>query len=223
MHAVGLVHSSSSGESRRTNPPASEQMSSRRRSKSMKKDRAHNFVLVVSGVSEVESWLEDALYEAGCDDATLAFRNRIAYLEFDRLAPTLQDAILSAVRDVERAEPRLSVVRVEPGDSVNASEIARRAQVTREYVRLLVQGKRGEGNFPPPQSGITGKTLVWSWAAVVRWMFQHNLLEDATVVDRAETIRDINEALELRANPAAVDRRFEYLRELQERKARARS
>ena len=187
------------------------------------KEAKHNFVLVLSGVSEPDARLEDALFEAGCDDATLAFRNRVGYLEFDRRAPGLDRAILSAVRDVERADPRLTVVRVEPGDFVNASEIARRFQVTREYIRLLVQGKRGEGEFPAPQSGITSKTLVWSWAGVARWMFQHNLLEDITVVDTAETIRDINDALEIRTNPAAIDRRLKYLQELQGRRARARS
>jgi len=197
-------------------------MPSRHGTEEMKeKEATYNFVLVLSGVSEPDVRLEDALFEAGCDDATLAFRNGVSYLEFDRRARSLDVAILSAVRDVERADPRLTVVRVEPGDSVNASEIARRIQVTREYIRLLVQGKRGEGDFPAPQSGITGKTLVWSWAGVVRWMFQHNLLEDITVVDTAETIRDINDALEIRGNPAAIDRRLKYLRELQGGRARA--
>jgi hypothetical protein len=95
--------------------------------------------------------------------------------------------------------------------------------VTREYIRLLVQGKRGEKDFPTPQSGITGKTLVWSWAGVARWMFQHDLLEDVSVVDTAETIRDINDALEIRDNPATIDRRLKYLQELQGGRARARS
>jgi hypothetical protein len=199
-------------------------MPSRRRAKKVKEsEAAHNFVLVLSGVSEPDGRLEDALFEAGCDDATLAFRNGVGYLEFDRRSRSLDTAILSAVRDVERADPRLTVARVEPGDSVNASEIARRIQVTREYIRLLAQGKRGEGDFPAPQSGITGKTLVWSWAGVVRWMFQHNLLDDVVVVDTAETIRDINDALEFRGNPAAMDRRLKYLRKLQGAKTRARS
>jgi len=186
-------------------------------------EHTYNFVLVLSGVSEPDGRLEDALFEAGCDDAVLAFRNGIAYLEFDRRAPSLDAAILSAVRDVERADPRLAVVFVEPGDFVNASEIARRVQVTREYIRLLVQGKRGKGDFPAPQSGLTGKTLVWSWAEVVRWMFQHDLLEDVAVVNTAETIRDINDALEIRDNPATMERRLKYLRELQGRKGGARS
>ena len=54
-------------------------------------------------------------------------------------------------------------------------------------------------------------------------MFQHNLLEDITVVDTAEMIRDINDALEIRDNPATIDRRLKYLRHLQGGKARVRS
>ena len=183
-------------------------------------EEVYNFVLVLSGVSEPDEWLEDALFGAGCDDGTLAFRNGVGYLEFDRQAPGLDPAILSAIRDVERADSRLTVVAVEPGDAVNASEIGRRAEVTREYIRLLVQGKRGEGNFPVPQSGIAGKTLVWSWAEVVRWMLEHNLLEDRSVLETAETIRDINDALKMRQHPATMDRRLKYLRELQKSKSK---
>ena len=180
-----------------------------------KRDDIQDFVLVLSGVSEPDSQLEDALFEAGCDDAILAFRNGVAYLEFDRQAPSLDAAVLSAIRDAEYADSRLTVVSVEPGDAVNASEVARRARVTREYIRLLIHGKRGEGGFPAPQSGITGKTLVWSWAKVVRWMLEHELLEDRTVVEAADIIRDINDALDVRQHPATMDRRLKYLRELQ--------
>ena len=180
----------------------------------------HNFVLVLSGISEPDERLENALLAAGCDDGTLAFRNRVGYIEFDREAPRLEAAILSAIRNVEHADPRITVVSVEPGDSVNASEIARRAQVSREYVRLLVEGKRGEGDFPAPQSGITSKTLVWSWVDVVRWLFGHKLLDDRSIVDTAETIHEINDALDVRQHPATMDRRLQYVRKLQKSKNR---
>ncbi len=72
----------------------------------------HHFVLVLSGVSEPDGELEDALFEAGCD-GTLGFRDEVAYLELDRQAPSMEAAIVSAVRDVERADPRLKVVAVE--------------------------------------------------------------------------------------------------------------
>ncbi|MGH9461061.1 MAG: hypothetical protein ACRD1X_07570 [Vicinamibacteria bacterium] len=37
----------------------------------------YSFVLVLSGVSEPDEWLENALFEAGCDDGTLAFRDGV--------------------------------------------------------------------------------------------------------------------------------------------------
>jgi hypothetical protein len=106
------------------------------------------------------------------------------------------------------------VARVEPGDFVNASEIARRLECTREYIRLLTQGKRGNGEFPAPHSGVTSKTLVWSWAEVVRWLFDQKKITDKSLLDNAVTIRDINDALELRQNPDVFHRRIELLRKL---------
>jgi len=144
----------------------------------------------------------------------LAFRAGVAYLEFDREASSLEQAVLSAVRDVECASERLGVERVEPGDLVTASEIARRAERTREYVRLLVEGKRGAGNFPAPRSGITGKRLVWSWAEVARWLLAHGVIHDEQLVETAVILRDFNDALETRRDPTAKTRRLNYLRKL---------
>ena len=73
----------------------------------------HNFVLVLAGATEPDAQLEDGLFEAGCDDATLAFRNGVPYLEFDRQASSLDSAILSALRDVERAGLSLTVVSID--------------------------------------------------------------------------------------------------------------
>ena len=78
----------------------------------------------------------------------------------------------TAVKDVERAKRGATVAHVEPDDLVNASEVARRLACTREYVRLLVAGQRGRGGFPVPLAGVTGTTLFWSWAAVVRWLLE---------------------------------------------------
>ena len=80
----------------------------------MKKKHVYNFTLVLSGFSEPDNRLEDSLYEAGCDDAILSFRNGIPYLEFDREAESLVEAILSAVQNAERADSRVRVVRAEP-------------------------------------------------------------------------------------------------------------
>lgn len=45
----------------------------------------------------------DALGEAGCDDCSISTRGRHLELEFDRAGQSLQAAIASAIRDVERA------------------------------------------------------------------------------------------------------------------------
>ena len=54
-------------------------------------------------------------------------------------------------------------------------------------------------------------------------MLEHNLLEDRSVLETAETLRDINDALKMRQHPATMDRRLKYLRELQKSKVSIRS
>src|ERR1700730_3685135 len=71
------------------------------------------FSLVLSGISELTSELADALFEATRGDIELNMCNGVAYLEFERAAPTLREAILSAIRQVEGANLGLRVVRVE--------------------------------------------------------------------------------------------------------------
>ena len=189
----------------------------------MSKNRTYNFVLVLSGVSETDGRVEDALYDAGCDDATLAFRAGIAYLEFDRRADSFEKAIVSAVHNVERSGLHLEVSRIEPGDLVTASEIARRIHRSREYVRLLVEGKRGAGGFPPPRSGVSATTLVWSWCDVIRWFSEYGVLQEVSSVYAAELLRDLNDALEMRSDPSATKRRQKYVRELSKENLSTRS
>jgi len=178
------------------------------------KDTTHNFVLVLSGVSEPDDQLEDALYGAGCSDAILAFRNGVAYLAFDREAETLKSAVLSAVRDVERANHQVRVSHVEPDDLVSASEIARRLECTREYVRLLAQGERCGGDFPVPLSGVAGTTFLWSWADVVQWSCAHIKPASRLSLAIAVFIRDLNGALRVRMDPSIMKHRLELLQEL---------
>jgi hypothetical protein len=179
-----------------------------------KKLPSHEFAVVLDGITEPDGRIEDALYEAGCDDAILAFRNRVAYLEFDRMDETFESALLSAIRDVERADHLASVSHVEPDDLVHASEIARRLGCTREYVRLLVDGRRGEGGFPTPLSGVTGTTRLWSWTAVLSWMDGRGRLADATLLSEAKTIRDTNAALAARRESSANRRSRALLRRI---------
>lgn len=73
----------------------------------------YRFTLVLSGVAEITPELADALYSATCGDIELNMCNGVAYIEFDRTADTLHDAVSSAIAQVEGAGAGVRVVRVE--------------------------------------------------------------------------------------------------------------
>jgi hypothetical protein len=71
----------------------------------------HSFAVYVSGI-DLAGQYEDALYENGCDDATMVVRDGALHLDFERSAESFNDAVNSARRDIERAGGR--VIKVEP-------------------------------------------------------------------------------------------------------------
>jgi len=73
----------------------------------------HCFTLILSGVSEITPELSDALYEATGGDIELNMRDGVPYLEFDRAASSVREAVSSAIDQVEDAGVGVRVVRVE--------------------------------------------------------------------------------------------------------------
>jgi hypothetical protein len=49
----------------------------------MKKEKRYHFILTLKGINEPSEDIENALFEAGYDDALLYFRDQIGYLEFE--------------------------------------------------------------------------------------------------------------------------------------------
>lgn len=164
----------------------------------MKKE-VHTFTLLLVNEHELTTELEDALFEAGCDDGMLFSKNQVVYIKFDRDADSLEDAVVSAINDVESAG--FQVARVEPSDLVTSAEISRRANRSRQSVAQIIKGKRGKGGFPIPVAGVTSKTSVWSWAEVSNWLLKEEKIDDLFLIKKAEVIRDVNETLELRRHP----------------------
>jgi hypothetical protein len=72
----------------------------------------YGFTLQVSGIDLRRDSYEDALYEAGCDDALIAVVDGTMFLDFHRDGPSFRRAVESASRDVEQAGGR--VVKVAP-------------------------------------------------------------------------------------------------------------
>src|SRR5438270_12392927 len=73
----------------------------------------HHFTLILAGVAEITPELADALYAATQGDIELNLRDGVAFLEFERTAATLREAITAAIREVEGAAVGVRVVRVE--------------------------------------------------------------------------------------------------------------
>ena len=67
------------------------------------------FTLIVDGPDLQSDAAIEALYEAGCDDATVGRVGRIQYLDFDRDAESSSKAIDDAVAAVEAAVPGVRV------------------------------------------------------------------------------------------------------------------
>jgi hypothetical protein len=73
-----------------------------------------DFQVVLSDIQEMDERTAEALYAAGCDDGTPFSRQGFAAVGFSRDADTLEDAIRSAISDVNRAG--FTVARVESVD-----------------------------------------------------------------------------------------------------------
>lgn len=127
------------------------------------------FTLIIEGPDIQGDDIINALFEAGCDDSLVGSTNGVQYMDFDREAPTLADAVQSAVIAVESV-PGVQVAQLEDADLVLIAEIAERTGRTRESVRLLVAGERGPGGFPPPVNNAQHPNRLWRWREVDRWM-----------------------------------------------------
>ena len=72
---------------------------------------SHHFTLIIEGADAQSDEVIDALFESGCDDGTVGRVDGIQFVVFDREAPSLEEAVLSAITDIERNQG-LEVVRL---------------------------------------------------------------------------------------------------------------
>jgi hypothetical protein len=75
--------------------------------------KTHRFSLILSGIADITPELADDLYAATRGDIEMNQRDGVVYLEFERAASTLRDAVISAIGEVEGAAVGVRVVRVE--------------------------------------------------------------------------------------------------------------
>lgn len=157
----------------------------------------YTFTLVIDGDAGTGERI-NALFEAGCDDATFSHGSTLSYGDFDRDADDLLEAVLSAVEAVESVEG-LSVRRVDEDDLVTVNDIAERLDRSRQSVNQLIAGDRGDGTFPQALGRTRGHGRVWSWSEVAEWS---GIDYDAAT---SAVLQAVNGALALRRAGRSLD------------------
>jgi hypothetical protein len=167
----------------------------------------HHFILFVRGADVLTEAVQDALREVGCRDASFGERDGVQYAEFEREAKSFRRALRSAIRQIGVARPEIEVIRVEPDELVTLAAIAERSGLSREGVRLLASGKRGPGSFPAPIAQPDGRTRLWSWPEVARWLVQHGKAQVLVETKAAELVAAYNAALKVREHARNLRKR----------------
>jgi hypothetical protein len=155
----------------------------------------YDFTLVLTGNQGISDEAVNALFDAGCDDATVSIRSGRVYVTFSRAAGSMKEAILSAIRDVRAAGINMDVLRVDDCNLVTQAEIARKIDRSRQLVSQYIQGTRGPGGFPPPACNISDEAPLWRWCEVAYWLCDNNMLR-AEALCEAEAIEVVNNVLE---------------------------
>lgn len=158
--------------------------------------REYEFRLVLTGAANIDDAAMNALYEAGCSDATPSVRFGRLYLTFARKAESLRAAVLSAIRDVIRARTGAAVTCVDDCNLVSQADIARRIARSRQLVGQYISGQRGPGGFPGPVCDLAEGHPLWHWCEVAHWLWKNGIVADDVLKDSRD-IAVINSVLDL--------------------------
>jgi predicted DNA-binding transcriptional regulator AlpA len=124
-------------------------------------------------------------------------RNGRVYLDFDREAFSLEEAVVSAIKDIQSSSVNADVISVAPENLVTETEIAKRLNISRQTVSLWIKGERRK-SFPHPAMRLTEKSPLWNWSEVVNWLYENKIVNDRKLVENAFFLANINAALEER-------------------------
>jgi hypothetical protein len=154
--------------------------------------KTYEFAIIASGLDRMTDDFEARFYEAGCDDATVSFQKGVIIVDFARQARSIDEAIVSAVRDVRKTGARIE--RIEPDPLVSLSDIAARADMSRAAMSNYASALRGK-DFPAPIARVTTDSPLWEWAEVSRWLYLNRRVAREVAVE-ARAVRAANDALQ---------------------------
>jgi hypothetical protein len=140
----------------------------------------------------------EALYEAGCADATIGIgRLGMIAIDFDRDAASARAAIESAIRDVRKVIPHAKLIEASP-DYVGLTEAAEIAGFSRQNMRKLML--KDTHSFPVAVH--VGNPAVYHLDAVLKWFKDVRKIEIRDdLVEVSAITRQINVAKELTQIP----------------------
>jgi predicted DNA-binding transcriptional regulator AlpA len=153
--------------------------------------KTFEFSIIASGIDPDADDFGDRFYDAGCDDALVAYQKGHIILDFAREAKSIDEAVASAIENVRTAGA--AVDRVEPDPLVSLADIAERTGLTRAAISNYFKGSRGK-NFPPPIAKVTSDSPLWDWADVAYWMAS-NAKVPAELSVEASVLKEANAAL----------------------------
>lgn len=161
--------------------------------------KTFQFTLVLKNADEDTVNLEDKLYQAGCDDALINYRNGAVYLDFDRKACSLEEAVMTAIKEVESSSIGAIVVHVAPEDFVTESDIAKRLHIKRQTVFLWIKRERhNKIPFPKPIMKLSEKSPFWKWREITEWLFNNHIINEENIVNDAIFVENLNAVLDER-------------------------
>lgn len=153
--------------------------------------KTYEFSIVASGLDPQADAFEAQFYGNGCDDALVSFQKGHIIIDFAREAPSVDQAISSAIENVLGVGA--TVDRIEPDPLVGLSEISERVGVSRAAVSLYAKGDRGSG-FPAPVAKVTDDRPLWLWLTVAKWFHSRNQLPEEALIE-ALVINEANDAI----------------------------
>lgn len=80
-----------------------------------------SFTVIIDGADVMVGDAQEALFDAGCDDATFGVSNGVQTAEFDREAHDFAEAVSSAITAIESAVPGARVINVHREQDVAAA------------------------------------------------------------------------------------------------------
>lgn len=168
--------------------------------------KTHEFTIIASGLDpEADDFLE-RFYEAGCDDASVAYQRGCIIVEFAREAKDFAHAVISAIEDVQKTGA--TVERFEPDYLVTLTDISLRTGLSKAAISLYAKGERGKA-FPSPIARVTTDSPLWDWVDVARWMYAQDRVPLEAVLE-ARTVREANTwAGGKKAQPQLLARKIE--------------